>query len=72
MDFQFSAIDAELILMLKLKKIILRNKGQGVVEYAMLLAFMVILLVGLMLDNTGTVKIEVSKSFNRTASVFNN
>ena len=58
--------------MLRLIKNTFRNKGQGVVEYAVLLAFMVILLVGLMLNNTGTVQTEVSNSFNRTASIFNN
>lgn len=58
--------------MLVFLKNILRDKGQGVVEYAMLLAFMVILLIGLMLNNTGTVKNEVSNTFQRTVSVFSN
>lgn len=58
--------------MLKFTKFILRDKGQGVVEYAMLLAFMIILLIGLMLNNTGDVKTEVSNTFAKTASVFQN
>ena len=56
--------------MLVFIKNILRDKGQGVVEYAMLLAFMVILLIGFMFGNTSTVKTEVSKSFDKTVSVF--
>ena len=58
--------------MLKFRRFFRQGKGQGVVEYAMLRAFMVILLIGLMLNNTNTVQTEVSKSFDKTASVFNN
>ena len=58
--------------MLKIKRFFLREEGQGVVEYAMLLGFVIILLIGLMLNNTGDVKTEVSKSFAKTASVLHN
>ena len=58
--------------MLNFRKFFLRQKGQGVVEYAMLLGFMIILLIGLMLNNTGDVKNEVSKTFSKTASIFQN
>ena len=42
------------------------------VEYAMLLGFMIILLIGLMINDTGNVKTEVSKTFAKTASIFQN
>lgn len=58
--------------MLNFRKFFLRQKGQGVVEYAMLLGFMIILLIGLMINNTGNVKTEVSKTFAKTASIFQN
>ena len=58
--------------MLNFRKFFLRQKGQGVVEYAMLLGFMIILLIGLMINDTGNVKTEVSKTFAKTASIFKN
>ena len=49
-----------------------KGKGQGVVEYAVILAFVVIALIGLMLNTSGNVKTEVSTSFAKTASIFQN
>lgn len=58
--------------MRKFGRLFFREKAQGVVEYAVLLAFVVILLIGLMLNNTGTVKSEVSNTFEKSASIFSN
>lgn len=44
-----------------------RGKGQGVVEYAILLALVVILMIGLLANNT-SVKSEVSESFGSSVS----
>ena len=47
-----------------------RKKGQGVVEYAILLAFIVA--VAAFLFSHGGLKDEVTATFNSTASILNN
>lgn len=48
-----------------------REKAQGVVEYAVLLAFLLILLLAFVI-NDDSVKNETASSFQRTASIFQN
>ena len=53
-----------------LKARYLSEKAQGIVEYALLLAFVVI--VALAITNAGGLKEKVSGAFNNMAESFNN
>ena len=53
--------------MLLRKQMLFNKKGQGIVEYAVLLAF--VIAVAAFLFNNGGIKDEVTATFNSTASI---